>query len=335
MPPEVSLLASALLFVVGSGVVYRFCSWLLRRSAVRQPSAIVAPKTDYAPPAETPAPLAVSTPPFRTPVAGLQRPSPPPSAPANVPMPAPTLHHTVTVAVEATAPVAATDAPALRPALKPSIAATLPPKQSASPAPLAVSTPPFRTPVANVRRAASLPSAPPNVPMPAPARHYAAPVAAVPTATVAKDDAPPADAVASEPVSHDETAAEPILAPSASEDLAPEPIVTAPPSFRTTAQRSFVLRAWKLGEVAPRLDIRLKESRRRKVITLPKVLRKPSEKLSARGLKVLAPRSEPDKTPVRRIGRKVAEAILASAQAQTRVVGVVPRRYRILPTTEL
>ena len=302
MPPEV--LAWALLFVAGTGAVYRFGSWLLRRSEARQSSAIAVPSAVYAPPPETPAPLAISSPPFRTPVARVRPAAALPSVPESVPPLEPARHDPVPVAVDPAATVAAGVAPPLRPALKPSIAATLPPKPSAAPAALAVSSPPFRTPVAGVRQADAPPSAPANVPAPAPAAHYAAPV---------------------------ETAAPPSPAPPS------EPAVTeAPLARRKLVQPALTLRAWKLGEVAPRLDIRLKETRSRKVITIAKALRKPSEKQGPRGLKVLSPRSAPEKSPVRRIGRKLdAATLLASMPVQTRVVGVRTRRFRVLSVTEL
>ena len=88
-------------------------------------------------------------------------------------------------------------------------------------------------------------------------------------------------------------------------DPAPERAVAAASIVtRTKLFNSKLLRAWKLGAIAPRLDVRLKESRNRKVVPGPKTSRKPPEAVSTKELKVLAQRSAPDRAPVRRIRRE-------------------------------
>ncbi|WP_045835683.1 hypothetical protein [Hyphomicrobium sp. 99] len=311
MPPEVLALSWALLFVVGSGVVYRFFSWLRRRSRARHSPDVVRQRTEDAVVPKPAAPLAVSAPPAAAPVVDAPRPAPPPSASANVPRPAPARHYAaqasdtqpasssvqepISVGILRSGAIEADNAPSVCPALKPSIAATLPPK-----IPLKASI------------AATLP------PEPVTPRLESPVVASTPSDPITAEADP--------------TASEAIEDPVAREPLATD----APLTQRPATPRSVALRAWKLGEVAPRLDIRLKETRNRKVIVVPKALRKPPEKHVAKEMKVLAPRIEPEKAPVRRVGRKVvAETILASTQAQTRVVGVPQRGYRILATTEL
>jgi hypothetical protein len=135
---------------------------------------------------------------------------------------------------------------------------------------------------------------------------------------------------------------EPIAAPAApavaiaSDQASDLPVPAVPVVTRTTLFNSKLLRAWKLGAIVQRLDVRLKESRNRKVVSGPKTIRKPPEAVSTKELKVLSQRSEQEKAPVRRIRRKAgAENILASAQAQTRIVGVPPRGYRVLAANEL
>ncbi len=51
-------------------------------------------------------------------------------------------------------------------------------------------------------------------------------------------------------------------------------------------------------------------------------------------VKVLAQRTAPDRAPVQH-QEGGAENILTSAQAQTRIVGVPPRGYRVLAANEL
>ncbi|RUP10182.1 hypothetical protein [Hyphomicrobium sp.] len=311
MPPEVAALAWALLFVIASGLVFRFFSWLGRRARARRSSnadALTKAEETVAPKAAA-APLSVAA----------TAPAPAPPA-ANVPKPAPArdyvsprssaeaatpnVSRAVAAAYRQIAETAEAPKPSARTALKPSIGATLAP----TPPPTVLQKP-------NI--AATLPPQPiiPIAPNPEPIAFGPAP-----------SDPGPAPAV---PM--------PLTPSEFSEDPAPEPETAAAPLVaRTAATKSVALRARRLGEVAPRLDIRLKESRSRKVITVPKASRKPAEKAVTKEMKVLVPRSVPGKTPVRRIVRKVdAETILASAQAQTRVVGVPQRRFRILSATEL
>lgn len=307
MPPEVAVLAWALLFVIASGLVFRFFSWLGRRSRAQRSSNAALERAE-----ETVAQKAAATP---LPVAAT---APAPALPAaNVPKPAaardyaspqssaePTTTNVSRAVAAAYRQIAETAEPpksSVRTTLKPSIGATLAP----TPPPTVLQKPSI---------AATLPPQPIS---------------------------PPPEPIALAPTKSDQVGLLDVpmpLTPSEfSEYPAPEPeAISAPRVARTTATKSMALRARRLGEVAPRLDIRLKESRSRKVITVPKISRKPAEKAVTKEMKVLVPRSAPEKTPVRRIIRKVdAETILASAQAQTRVVGVPQRRFRILSATEL
>jgi hypothetical protein len=285
LPPEILVLAWALLFVVASGLVFRFFSWLGGRSRAGQSSDLVLNSAEDAVFTKAAAPLPVS---------------PPPPAPPAVDVPRTASRPAVAVGV-ADKPAAVTvdpPRPSLRAPLKPNIGATLLPM------------PPIAAPVLQKPSiAATLPPAP--VEPAARVEQVVEPVA---------EPAAPAVAVAPEP------------AP----DL---PAPAAPFIARTTLLNSKLLRAWKLGAIAPRLDLRLKESRNRKVVQVPKTSRKPPETVnttvSTKELKVLAQRSAPDRAPVRRIRRERAENILASAQAQTRIVGVPPRRYRVLAANEL
>ncbi|WP_291165689.1 hypothetical protein [Hyphomicrobium sp.] len=298
MPPEVLALALALLFVVASGLVFRFFSWLDRRSRARQSSSVTPNRAEDAVAPKAAAPLPVSATPPASPTVDVPRTASPPVVAANVPKPAParvyssprssaepTTADVVRAVDAADKPVAETlepPKPSLRTALKPSIGATLAP----SPPPTVLQRPSI---------AATLPPAPEPIAEPA-----------APAVATASDQAP---------------------------DL---PAPAAPVVARTKLFDSKLLRAWKLGAIAPRLDIRLKESRNRKVVSGPKTSRKPPEAVSTKELKVLAQRSVQEKTPVRRIRRKAgAENILASAQAQTRIVGVPPRGYRVLAANEL
>ncbi len=306
MPPEVAALAWALLFVIASGLVFRFFSWLGRRSRTQRSS-----KADALTSAEeTVAPKAAATP---LPVAATA-PTPAPPA-ANVPKPAaardyaspqsfaePTttnVSRAVAAAYRQIAETAEAPKPSVRTTLKPSIGATLAP-----------TSPP--TVLQKPSIAATLP--------PQPIAPPPEPVAPLPSNQVALPDVPM-----------------PLTPSEFREDPAPEPEATSSPRVaRTTATKSMTLRARRLGEVAPRLDIRLKESRSRKIITVAKASRKPTETAVPKEMKVLVPRSTREKTPVRRIVSKAdADNILASTQAQTRVVGVPQRRFRILSATEL
>jgi hypothetical protein len=296
LPPEILVLAWALLFVVASGLVFRFFSWLGRRSRARQSSDVVLNGAEDAVFTKAAAPVLVS---------------PPPPAPPAVDGPRTASRSAVGVGVGvADKPAAVTvepPRPSLRAPLKPNIGATLPPM------------PPI---AATVLQKPSIEATLP----PAPVAQVVEPVAE-----------PAAEPVAEPAV---EPVAEP-AAPAVATALEPAPDLPAPAAFvgRTTLLNSWLLRAWKLGTIAPRLAIRLKESRNRKVVPVPKASRKPPETVnttvSTKKLKVLAQRSAPDGAPVRRIRRERAQNIRASAQAQTRIVGVPPRRYRVLAANEL
>lgn len=320
MPSEVAVLAWALLFVIASGLVFRFFSWLGRRSraqrssnaALKRVEGAVTPKAAAAPlPATAPEPAPT------LPVSEVPHAEARPLPAANVPKPAPArdyasprssaestttnVSRAVAAAYRQIAETAEAPKPSVRTPLKPSIGATLAP----TPPPTVLQKPSI---------AATL--SPQLVTAPA------EPIAPAP---------PPFDQVDLLDVPM------PLTPSEFSEGPVPEP--EAPATHRVerkSTSKSMTLRARRLGEVAPRLDIRLKESRSRKVITVPRASRKPAEKAVTKEMKVLVPRSAPEKTPVRRIVRKVdAETFLASAQAQTRVVGVPQRRFRILSATEL
>ncbi|SFV33350.1 hypothetical protein SAMN04488557_1940 [Hyphomicrobium facile] len=310
MPPEVLALSWALLFVVASGLVFRFYFWLGRRSRDRQSSSITPNRAEDAVAPKAAAPVPVTAPPPAPRAVDVPRTASRPAVAANVPKPAPArayasprssiepiapnVERSVGIADKPVAEALEPPKPSIRAALKPSIGATLAP----TPPPTVLQKP---------STAATLP-----------------PAQAEPTAQIAEviaervaEPAAPAIATASDP------------AP----DL---PAPAAPFVARTTLFNSKLLRAWKLGAIAQRLDVRLKESRNRKVVSGPKTSRKPPEAVSTKELKVLAQRTAPDRAPVRRIRRKAgAENILASAQAQTRIVGVPPRGYRVLAANEL
>ncbi|MBS0270427.1 MAG: hypothetical protein JSS54_15835 [Proteobacteria bacterium] len=319
LPPEVTVLAWALLFVIASGLVLRFFSWLGRRSRTQRSSYAalervedaVAPKAAATPltvaaQAQAPTPPAADAPHTAQPLTTALVPKPAPArdyaSPRSSAEPATTnVSRAVAAAYRQIAETAEAPKPSVRTPLKPSIGATLAP----TPPPMVLQKP-------------SIPATLPPQLVTAPAEPIA--LSSTPSGQVALLDVPM-----------------PLTPSQFSEDPAPEP--KAPATHRVerkSTTKSMALRARRLGEVAPRLDIRLKESRSRKVITVPKVSRKPAEKAVAKEMKVLVPRSAPEKTPVRRIVRNVdAETILASTQAQTRVVGVPQRRFRILSATEL
>jgi len=317
LPPEVAVLAWALLFVIASGLVLRFFSWLGRRSrtqrssnaALKRVEEAVAPKAAATPlpvAAPAPAPPAADAPHTAQPLTTALVPKPAPArdyaSPRSSAEPTTTnVSRAVAAAYRQIAETAKAPKPSVRTTLKPSIEATLAP-----------------TPPLTVLQEPSLAAALPLQPIAPPPEPIA--LASTKSDQVALGDVPM-----------------PLTPSEFREDPAPEPQAPATARVaRTTATKSMALRARRLGEIAPRLDIRLKESRSRKVITVPKVSRKPTEKAVTREMKVLVPRSAPEKTPVRRIVRNVdAETILASTQAQTRVVGVPQRRFRILSATEL
>ena len=324
MQPEV--LAWALLFVVAFSVVYRFLAWAGRRLRQRRTANVAPPNVPIsettidaatapisapptkvsepksAPPSETPAlpPTIAAAPPLPS------SPAPPTSAPEAGPLPdetkpMPVAEHAPvarSMPVGAGAVMAARIAAAtVRTALPPSVAATLPP---------------FRQPSV----AATLPPGPVASPVPAPSQE--------------------ANATALE------EPRQPEIASSADEQEAPAAVTAMPESGESASmplrepeigdlQKSILLRAWRLRTEAPSLDLRLRGARDRKTVQTPKTVRGSSEPAGAKELRVLAPKVVPEKMPARRIGLKGGDAsILASAKAQTRIVGAPPRVSRVL-----
>lgn len=161
---------------------------------------------------------------------------------------------------------------------------------------------------------------------PPPADTAAAPINAIPAAPPAPTPAPEVAAV-STPVAPVVASSHPAAATNGSASA------SSPPATAQEAipQGSGILRAWRIGAEFPSLDVRLKDSRSRKTLPAPKANRKPPELTGAKEMKVLAQRAAPKKTPARRIGQKVEEEnVLASAKAQTRIVGVPQRAPRVL-----
>lgn len=310
MPPEVLALAWALLFVVASGLVLRFYFWFGRRSRARHASNVAPVRAEDAVAPKAAAPIPVSAPPPARPAplaVDVPRTASRPVVTANVPKPAPArVYASPLSSVE---PAAANVERAVDVADKPAAIIAEPPKPS------------VRTPLKPSIGATLAPTPPPTV------LQKASIAATLPPAPI-------------EQIS--QVVAEPVAEPAApavatAPDPSPDPPAPAVPIVtRTKLFDSKLLRAWKLGAIAPRLDIRLKESRNRKVVSGPKTSRKPPEAVIPKELKVLAQRTAPDRAPVRRIRRKAgAENILTSAQAQTRIVGVPPRGYRVLAANEL
>ncbi|HEY8129115.1 MAG TPA: hypothetical protein VIF39_10470 [Hyphomicrobium sp.] len=101
-------------------------------------------------------------------------------------------------------------------------------------------------------------------------------------------------------------------------------------AHETMAQGPGTLRARRIGAEFPSLDVRLKDSRSRKTLPALKASRKPPKLAGSKEMKVLVQRTTPQKA-ARRVGRKLEEAnVLASAKAQTRIVGVPQRAPRVL-----
>lgn len=318
MPPEV--LAWALLFVVAFAVLYRAVAWVGHRfgrrrtledipSAPPSDAAVITPKAEPIAAAPSPSPSPAAT-----------QPAPPPQRAgmiADVPRPAPARNYAkperaVSGPTEVPPPLPATSRPAMpvgasavmaarlaaassRTALAPSVAATLPP---------------FREPSVAATLA-------PRASAPVPTSRAAAEVS---TATIVA----PAAEIAN-------VAAEPTVPARADEEVV-EPSDTAAGYMRNT----LFLRAWRLGSEVESLDLRLRDARDRRTVQIPKTARGFSELPASKELKVLAPKPTPERTPARRIGTKAGEdAVLASAKAQTRIIGAPPRLSRVLTAATL
>ncbi len=320
MPPEV--LAWALLFVVAFAVLYRAVAWVGHRLGRRRtlediPSAPPSGAPVITSPAE-PSAAAPSPPP--SPAAPLSSPPPQRAAmTADVPRPAPARDYAsakqeraVSGPADAPPPLPASSRPAMpvgasavmaarlaaassRTALAPSVAATLPPFRQPSVA--ATLAPRTSAPVPASRAAADVPAA----------------TIAAPAAEIAK------------------VAAEPIAPSSADEEiLAPSHAAAG------YARNALFLRAWRLGSEVESLDLRLRDARDRRTVQIPKTARGFSELPASKELKVLAPKPAPERTPARRIGTKAGEDnVLASAKAQTRIIGAPPKLSRVLTAAAL
>jgi hypothetical protein len=106
----------------------------------------------------------------------------------------------------------------------------------------------------------------------------------------------------------------------------------AKPEKQRTAK---ALRARKVGDEAPRLDVRLKDSRSRKIRSIAKASRKAQASGGTKRIKGPSPRKGLAKAPARRIGPKLEVGRqITSAKAVTRIVGVRQRSLRILPNAE-
>lgn len=310
VPPEV--IAWTLLFVVAFALVYRFFAWVGRRrnrapslaaqrDQVQRPvETVVAPETAIADRAAAEAVAAEAV--VIAPVV------PAPTTPANKQPeaePPPPLSLPLAAAPEIIAPMpmpstavmsARIAAEAARTAMAPSVAATLPPRPKPS-------------------VAATLPPEPVAPPAAEPAPLDAAPPVESSETHAAFPSGPVQDDVS---ISEDE--------PEHNESTSPVPLQGV-----VEVSKSARFRARRIGLEAPSLDIRLRDSRERRCIPVPKTVRGPSEPVAAKGLKVLAPKGAPEKAPTRRIGRKPdGENLLATARAQTRIIGAAQRPSRIL-----
>ncbi len=314
VPPEV--IAWTLLFVVAFALVYRFFAWVggrrnrapslaAQRDHVQRPvETVVAPETAIADRAAAEAvavePVVIApTIPAPTvqaneqPEAAQTEPPPPLSLPlATVPeIIAPPLPMPSTAVMSARIA-----AEAVRTAMAPSVAATLPPRPKPS-------------------VAATLPPEPVAPPAAEPAPLDAAPPVESSKTHAAFPSGPVQDDVS---ISEDE--------PEHNESTSPLPLQGV-----VEVSKSARFRARRIGLEAPSLDIRLRDSRERRCIPVPKTVRGPSEPVAAKGLKVLAPKGAPEKAPTRRIGRKPdGENLLATARSQTRIIGAAQRPSRIL-----
>ena len=270
-------------------------------SPIAQPASVSASvSAPGAAPANTPRPAPASQYAALQPSAKASPPSVDQTIPAAVPTPQitaasanPGASSAVMLArsaAAAAATIAMSAAPSPRTAAAPSVAATLAPR-------------PFAVPAAPTSSIPAAPSAGAEAPTPVPR------VAAVLAPIVA---------------------VVPLSPPAAATNGSAR--VSSPPAMahETMAQGPGTLRARRIGAEFPSLDVRLKDSRSRKTLPALKASRKPPKLAGTREMKVLVQRTTPQKA-ARRVGRKLEEAnVLASAKAQTRIVGLPQRAPRVL-----
>jgi Meckel syndrome type 1 protein len=328
LQPEV--LAWALLFVVAFGIVYRFFAWVGHRLREPPPAQTVSRVSD-AVAVENPSPPvvpiaaaapAVATVPLAQPPQASVELAPTPTVEAalenviELSPPAPELRAEITRNPLASSAVmsARIAAAAVRTALAPSVAATLPPLPKPKPSIVA-----------------TLPPAAPNPP----------PAAAALTAAAETPPSETSSREGSEPETVEPPTPEVVTMPEA---VVPAPPLTdlaapsepatpddAPVHQESRAPIAVRLRdRWISGE-AISLDIRLREASDRKIRQTPKTTRKPAEPAAAKELRVLVPKSVPEKAPARRIGRKAGDAIaFASTKARTKILGATHGVSRVL-----
>jgi len=329
--PEV--LAWALLFVVVTGILYRFFAWVGRRlgGKAETASAAAAPPEAQIPP---PPPMTLAPKQLVPPPA---RPSAPPSRMATGGFDA---------SVAATKGTTPSAAPAAPPKIsRPSVAATLAPPEplptSPAPAPTTQATPQPPRPALPSRPATMSPieaaAAAAAIAMRGGASRVLAPDV---NATVAPGAAKPLESAA---------LALPKTLPPAPQFAVAQPDVRAPilpPALNGTKEvisstaapaavggnkRSTKLRARKVGEGASRLDMRIKDAQARKARTSSKATRKSAVAgASRKRLKPSTGRKALEKPPARRIGLKAeVRNLLASAKAATKIVGAPQRSLRV------
>lgn len=308
MPPEV--LAWTLLFVIGFALVYRFFAWigrLARRQPPRRESdapAATAPAAPLQSAAVDPIVAELIVPAAAEPTVtapaeadSVREVATDPPAPLLSASPAaPRFIAPPPMPLAASAVMSARIAgEAVRMALAPSIAATLPPR----PKPSVEATLPPRTT-----------ATPPKERMREPEQ-----VAAAPTDNIFAD-------LARSSSIPDEVTPRKESAESAVSNEMPQPI---------EATRSIRLLARRIGREAVKLDIRLRDSRERRVVPMPKTLRSPTLPATDKGLKVLMPKVAPERGPSRRIGIRPGDAVvLASTPVRCRIIGASPRPSRVL-----
>ncbi|HML29054.1 MAG TPA: hypothetical protein PKE16_09470 [Hyphomicrobium sp.] len=321
MQPKV--VAWALLFVVTFAVVYRLFAWMGRRFRTNRTPEVAAVK----PKIERVVPIGRAS---AAPEADL-RPTPAPSPPparnkaeeppavfaAKVPMPAPARTYATDI------PVSEALATASEPAILPE--AVVAPEISSAPLiglPTRASVDEARTALAPSVAA----TIPPRVPLKPSLAATLPPAAPEPLAPMAEARAEPsAQAIAPPPV----TATEDVAAAEPSEPIAPE---TPPePADEVSAPKFSRLRAHRIGAEAVSLDIRLRDSRERRIRHEPKTARQTAMIVAIKTLRVLVPKTPTEKGPARRIAPKNGDAVvLTSAKAQTKIVGVPQRPSRVL-----
>ncbi len=329
MQPEV--LAWALLFVVGFGIVYRFFAWAGRRLSRTPPLAPIA--QDTAIPGEAsedaPAPSQASEPAEGRVVAAERSRAPPISEVTPQSLYAPLVLSGEKIPKPAPASDYATAEPAnADPSLGAAVAtATVVPGQAIAPPSMPVAS--SAVMAARIAAAAVRTALAPSV-----------------AATLPPFRQPSVDAtLPPQPIASPSPEPSPVVVSSAPQETPPPDVVAAPTIAESSedtvepsrtredgsARKSIFLRAWRLGAEAPSLDIRLKDARDRKTVQMPKMVRGPSEPHGAKELKVLAPKAAPEKMPARRIGQKAGDdGVLTSAKAQTRIVGAPHRASRVL-----